>query len=74
MYDGSFLKGRVALVTGGNRGLGLAITEELVKQGAEVSRRWSDKLFHVPKFDALVECFITPFLSFIHFMVYQQLC
>ena len=26
----------MALVTGGNRGIGLAITEELVRQGAEV--------------------------------------
>lgn len=30
------VKGKVALVTGGNRGLGLAITKELVSQGAEV--------------------------------------
>lgn len=36
VYDPSFIKGKVALVTGGNRGLGLAITKELVKQGANV--------------------------------------
>lgn len=32
-YKGDFLKGKCVLVTGGNRGLGLAITNELVKQG-----------------------------------------
>lgn len=34
-YDGSYLKGKNVLITGGNRGLGLAITEELVKQGTQ---------------------------------------
>jgi hypothetical protein len=33
LYDPSFLKDKTVLVTGGNRGLGLAITQELVKQG-----------------------------------------
>lgn len=35
-YDPAYLKGKTALVTGGNRGLGLAITNELVAQGANV--------------------------------------
>jgi hypothetical protein len=34
VYNPSYLKGKTALVTGGNRGLGLAITNELVKQGS----------------------------------------
>jgi len=36
LYDPSFIKGKVTLVTGGNRGLGLAITKELVSKGANV--------------------------------------
>jgi hypothetical protein len=36
IYDGSYLKGKRVAITGGNRGLGLAISKELVKQGAEL--------------------------------------
>lgn len=35
VYDGSYLKGKRVLVTGGNKGLGLSIVKELVDQGAE---------------------------------------
>lgn len=36
VYDPSFLKDKTVLVTGGARGLGRAITDELTKQGANV--------------------------------------
>jgi NAD(P)-dependent dehydrogenase (short-subunit alcohol dehydrogenase family) len=36
VYDGSYLKGQRVLVTGGNRGLGLAVVKQLVADGAEV--------------------------------------
>lgn len=47
VYDGSYLKGKRVLVTGGNQGLGLAIVKEAVSQGAEVivaGRRSSPEL------------------------------
>ena len=47
VYDGSYLKGKRVLVTGGNQGLGLAIVKELHAQGTEtvvVGRRSSDEL------------------------------
>lgn len=36
IYDPSHVRGKVILVTGGNRGLGLAISQELIFQGAIV--------------------------------------
>ena len=37
------LKGKVAIVTGGNSGIGMAIALELAQQGADRSSRERDK-------------------------------
>lgn len=37
------LKGKVALITGAAAGIGLSYSEELLKQGAKVSRRLSKR-------------------------------
>ena len=47
VYDGTYLAGKRALVTGANRGVGLALCEELTRRGAEVvatCRRTSEAL------------------------------
>lgn len=38
------LKGKVALITGAAAGIGLAYSEELLKQGAKVSQRLSKRM------------------------------
>ena len=51
IFDGSSLKGQRVLLTGGNKGLGLAITTELSAQGAEVvvvGRKSDDALEALP--------------------------
>jgi len=47
VYDGSALKGKRVFITGGNQGLGLAITKQMAAEGASVTvvgRRTSDEL------------------------------
>lgn len=51
VYDGASLKGKRILITGGNQGLGLQLTKEMVAQGADVvvvGRRSSDELDALP--------------------------
>ena len=47
VYDGSYLRGKTVLITGGNRGLGLALCKRCVADGATVlvfGRKQSDEL------------------------------
>merc|ERR1719247_2281237 len=51
VFDGSYLKNKRVLVTGGNQGLGLAIVKELSAQGADVvvvGRKSSPELDALP--------------------------
>lgn len=51
VFDGSYLKGKRVLVTGGNKGLGLSIVKELVSQSAQVivvGRKSSEELDALP--------------------------
>mmetsp|Transcript_29123 Transcript_29123/g.53614 ORF Transcript_29123/g.53614 Transcript_29123/m.53614 type:complete len:356 (-) Transcript_29123:52-1119(-) len=62
VYDGSYLKGKRVLVTGGNQGLGLAIVKELSTQGAEivvVGRKTSDELDAVPNVQVITGVDVT---------------
>eukprot|EP00954_Amorphochlora_amoebiformis_P018296 1325134-Amorphochlora_amoeboformis.AAC.1 len=56
VYDGSSLKGKTVLVTGGNGGLGLELCKELVRQGASVvSTIWEPSEEKMPKLDGDVQ-------------------
>ena len=61
-YDGSFLKDQRVLVTGGNRGIGLALVEELVDCGADVvviGRGSSDELDALDGVQVITGCDVT---------------
>lgn len=61
-YDGTFLKGQRVLVTGGNRGIGLALVQELVDCGADVvvmGRGSSDELDALEGVQVITGCDVT---------------
>ena len=61
-YDGSFLKGTRVCVTGGNRGIGLALVKELVDCGADVvviGRGSSDELDALDGVQVITGCDVT---------------
>jgi NAD(P)-dependent dehydrogenase (short-subunit alcohol dehydrogenase family) len=58
-FDGGFLKGQRVLVTGGNRGVGLALVKELVACGAMVvvtCRRSNDELGALQNVEVIEKC------------------
>lgn len=62
VFDGSYLKGKRVLITGGNQGLGLSIVKELSAQGAEVvvvGRRSSPELDAVPNVQVITGVDVT---------------
>ena len=62
VYDGSFLKGKRALVTGANRGIGLALAKELNDKGAYVigtCRKTSKELSALSNTQIVEDCEIT---------------
>ena len=61
-YDGSFLKDKRVLVTGGNRGIGLALVKELVECGANVivtCRSSNDELASMKNVQVIEGCDVT---------------
>ena len=61
-YDGSFLKDQRVLVTGGNRGIGLALVKELVECGANVivtCRSSNDELASMKNVQVIEGCDVT---------------
>ena len=61
-YDGSFLKDQRVLVTGGNRGIGLALVKELVACGANVivtCRSSNDELAAMKNVQVIENCDVT---------------
>ena len=62
VYDPSALKGKRVLITGGNQGLGLELTKELVVQGASVvvvGRRSSEALDALPNVQVITGVDVT---------------
>lgn len=55
IYDPSYLSGKTVLVTGGNRGIGLALVKELLQQKAKVIATCRDeKSITLPGMDAVI--------------------
>merc|ERR1712166_1530155 len=64
VFDGSSLKGKRVLVTGGNRGLGLAIVQDLVACGAEVVATCRSSKGEIPDgVQVITDCEVTDALA-----------